>query len=127
MEQLTGKLVILRNKMALWKMATTTDKRALVLFNTQMGMIITITKTDIFPITCRAWDNSFARAACGKIEILKRGWGTLNQALLLVPENLNTKIVVSVEEDDGEQQEVQHNNKKNTKNNLDARQRICLI
>ena len=92
-------------------MVTTADKRASALFNLRMGMIIKITKTDIVPISCRAWDNSFARAACGNRAIVRRGWGTLNRALLLVPEILNTKIVVSVEEDDGEQQEGQHNNR----------------
>ena len=70
-----------------------------------MGMIIMITKTYIVPITCKAWDKSFVRAECGKRAIARRGWGALNQALLSSPEILNTKIVVSVEGDDGEKQE----------------------
>ena len=32
-----------------------------------------------------------------------RGWGSLNRALLSAPEIFNTEIVVSVEDDDGEQ------------------------
>ena len=78
-------------------MSTTADKRALVLFKTQMGMSITITKTDIVPITYRAWDKSFARAACGKTAIARRGWGPLNRALLSVTKILNTNIFVSME------------------------------
>ena len=93
-------------------MATTADKSALVLFKTRMVMGITITKTNIFQITCRAWDKSFSHAACGKREIARREWVPLNQALLSVPEVLNTQIIASVEEDDREQQEGKHTNKK---------------
>ena len=68
-----------------------------------MGTIIMITKTGIVPINCRAWDESFSRAAYGKRAIAMRGWGSLNQALLSAPEILNTEIVVSVEDDDSDQ------------------------
>ena len=96
-------------------MATTADKRELVLFKTRMGMSITITKTDIVPITCRYWDKSFARTECGKRAMARSVWRALNRALLLSPEILNTNIVVSVEEDDGEQQEGQYNNQQITR------------
>ena len=79
-------------------------KGALVLLKMLMGMRIIITKTDIVPITCRAWDKSCAPVGSGKRAITMRGWGPLNQTLLSAPENLNTKIFVSVEDDDGEQQ-----------------------
>ena len=42
-------------------------------------------------------------------------WRALNRALLLSPGILNTNIVVSVEEDDGEQQEGQYNNQQITR------------
>ena len=75
-----------------WKMATTKYKRELVKFKVKMGMPISITRTDVIPLTNKAFKYSFARKDCNKRAIGRRGWNPLNRALLCHPEVLKAKL-----------------------------------
>lgn len=57
-----------------------------------MGMGHRIDKSDVIPLVNYAWADSFARIASNKRAICQRGWNPLNQAILLHPDILKTKI-----------------------------------
>ena len=57
-----------------------------------MGMTISITRTDVIPLTNKAFKDSVARTDCNTRAIGRRGWNPLNRALLCHPEVLKTKL-----------------------------------
>ena len=57
-----------------------------------MGMPISITRTDVIPLTNKAFKDSFVRKDCNKREIGRRGWNPLNRALLCHKEVFKTKL-----------------------------------
>ena len=73
-------------------MATTKYKHELVKFKVRMGMPISITRTDVIPLTKKAFKDSLARKDCNKQAIGWRGWNPLNRALLFHPEVIKTKL-----------------------------------
>lgn len=74
-----------------YKMYSSEYKKMLTSQKIKMGIFkLNLTKTDIVPIVNYAWERSFARVATNLKAVQERGWGPLNQALLLHPQIAST-------------------------------------
>ena len=75
-----------------WKMAMTKYKRELVKFKVRMGMPISITRTDVIPLTNKVFKDYFVHKEFNKRAIGRHVWNPLNRALLCHPEVIKKKL-----------------------------------
>ena len=76
-----------------FKMSMTRNKDLLVLYKRRHHFeSIDFKKSDIVPLICRAWKDSFGREKENLDAILERGWFHLDMRLLKDPEILQTKV-----------------------------------
>jgi hypothetical protein len=65
-------------------------KAELVQFKIRVNHLVALGGSDIIPLVNQAWDRSFANDVTNKKAIAERGWGPLNQNVLLHEEIANT-------------------------------------
>ena len=84
-----------------WKMSMTKSKETLVKEKLQLGLPVTIDKTDIIPLCNKAWPKSFGAGIARNLKALSdRGHNPLNRALLMHPDILSTRAeIIDVDEE----------------------------